>query len=241
MRPVSALNFPRIEAPPQAEPASQEASLASWVVGRVEAPRLAAAPFASLDLRPGNEPDAGKIARIEEAARAEGLAAGKAEGLAAGKAEGLKKGRAEARAEVEAAKAALAAATESLVRARAQIAEGLELDMAEIALGLAAALAGGALAVEPARVAELARQAVSILAEADSITLRASEDVAPFLREASASLQAAGAGQTVTVAVDPALEAGGCVVESDLARVDLRVSQRIAEARELVASARGEG
>lgn len=237
---VRPFEFPDAEAPKPGS-SGQESDLASWVVGKVEQPALRLVPFVDLDEPEQEGPDPSHIAAIEEQARAAGREAGFATGMAEGRKEGLAQGRAAAGSELEAARALLAEATGQLAAARQALAEVHEADMAEIALRLAGEVAGGAIAVEPERVAALAREAVSLLADADSITLRVGVELLPIMQEAVESLENLSGAASVVVVGDQTLDGGACIVESDLARVDLRVEQRLGSARELLASARGEG
>jgi flagellar assembly protein FliH len=223
-----------------------------WEVGAVCLPSLDRAVFPDLDIsavpdvRDHADPERQleldrRLAAVTSEARKHGLESGYAEGFAQGTAEGLRQGRATAESERAALVADLRAALTALAGARNELLVTLELDMAEVTLALAAELAGGAIDAEPGRVVELARQGVSLLAESDSIVLRAAPGPAALLREAQAALGEMTTTAAVRVVEDPDLETTGCVVESELARVDQRVSHRLKAARGLITKSRGEG
>lgn len=227
-------------------------TISDWQLGRVHLPPLDQVIFPDLDapvvaeeadlaaLKRQRERDQQHAAVLDEA-RKRGFAQGYAEGLEQGRAEGLEQARAAAQAERTELEAELRAVLGSLARAREELLVSVELDLAEIVLTLAGELGGGALEVEPARVVELARQGMNLLAESDTITLRAAAGPAALLRGAQAALVAETGAAALRVAEDPGLETTGCVVESELARVDLRVSQRLKAARDLLTKSRGEG
>ena len=181
-----------------------------------------------------------KVAAIMAEAQVKGREAGYQEGLAQGHAEGLEKGREQAQAELEELANALESALATLVNARQELVASMEMDLVESTVDLAGSLAGGALEVEPERVVELARQGMALLAESDQISIRAIPLQAALIREAQNSLAASLNVTSLRVVEDPSLETEGCVVESDLGRVDMRVSQRLQAARELLRTVRNE-
>ncbi len=181
-----------------------------------------------------------KVARALEEARQQGLEEGRTAGFEEGRAEGVEQGHSDASKEAELLRAQLVAAVESLTRAREELTASLEIDQAEVALRLAGELAAGAIDVEPERIVELARQGTQMLAESDTIAIRAAVGPAVLLREAQASLAQAVNISSLRIVEDPSLDPNGCIVESDFGRVDLRVSQRLATARELLKSLRNE-
>lgn len=243
---VRPLAFESIDSPsptPLPDPRSPHPTPQPWTPEPAHPPATDEVLFPDLDR--GNEDEGAQRERDEllaaelKGARERGWAQGHAEGFEQGRAEGLERGRVAAGEELEAQGEQLRAAVESLTRARQELLGALELDLAEVALGLAAELAGGALELEPERVIELARQGVRLLVEADAITLRAAPATTAPLREAIAELAAGASASSVTVVEDPELAPGGCLVESELGRVDLRVSERLAPARKLLEKVRG--
>jgi flagellar biosynthesis/type III secretory pathway protein FliH len=187
------------------------------------------------------EPSSGDRAALEEAvakSAAEAMAKARTAGFEQGRAEGSAVGRAEAKREIEELRATLRGAIEALARSRDDVLAAAELDLAEIVLTLAGDLAAGAVSAEPARVVELARQGMGLLSESDAISIRAAARPAALLREEQAALVKAVNLSSLRIIEDPSLAPEGCVVESSLGRVDLRVSQRLQAARELLCSAR---
>lgn len=181
-----------------------------------------------------------QAAVVLEEARQQGLQQGLAQGVEQGKAEGFEQGQAQAQQEVEQLRIELQETLKSLVSARQDLIAAAELDLSEITLNLAAILAGSAIEAEPSRVVDLARQAMNLLAESDVITIRASKDPAQLLREEQEALKTMTDVATLRIVEDPGMGADGCVVESNLGRVDMRVTQRIQSARDLLNTIRNE-
>lgn len=177
---------------------------------------------------------------VMAAAQKEGKELGYAEGREQGYAEGLEAGHSEAPLEVEQLKETLRATLEALTQARETTFAAVETDLAEIVVTLAGQLAAGAIDVEPSRVIELARQGMNLLADSDAMTIRAAEAPAALLREEQQALATALNVSSLRIVEDPTLTPEGCVVESELGRVDLRISQRLQAARDLLASVRNE-
>jgi flagellar biosynthesis/type III secretory pathway protein FliH len=173
-------------------------------------------------------------------AREQGREQGYAEGVTRGQAEGLEQGRAQAAEELSRLKEALQNVMTSLANAREEIATTLELDLSEIVLTLSGALAAGAIAAEPRRIIDLARQGLNLVAESDRVTIRAASIQAELLRDELEALSTAVNVSSLRIVEDPTLEPEGCIVESDMGRVDLRVSQRLEAARDLLNSVRNE-
>lgn len=244
-------SFLGIDAAPATD-RERELTIVDWQLGAVQPPGLSRVLFDDLD-QPSGEGERRRVEhrfeqesalRLEQelaTARKKGFAQGYTEGLEEGKTEGASRGLAAAQGELEAHRTTVRETVESLSRAREELLTTLELDLSEIVLTLASELAAGAVEAEPERVVELARQGMSLLAESDTINLRAAPAPAALLREAVDKLKAGTAVTEISVSEDPGLEAAGCIVESELARIDLRVSQRLVAARDLLSRTRGEG
>lgn len=181
-----------------------------------------------------------KVATAVAEGHEQGHEQGREQGHEQGYAEGLEQGQAAAQQEVDQLKATLRGAIEVLTSSREEMLSALETDLAELVLILASQLAGGAIDVEPARIVELARQGMHLLAESDSLTIRAASTTSALLREEQNGLSTALNTSSLRIVEDPTLEPEGCIVESELGRVDLRVSQRLQAARDLLSSVRNE-
>lgn len=181
-----------------------------------------------------------KAETVMAEAREQGREQGHAEGLSQGQVEGLEQGRAQAEEELKSLQESLNGIITSLTNARAELSAALELDIAEVVLALAGQLAGGAITVEPERIVELARQGLDLVAESDVITIKAAAGPASLLREEQEALSSSANVASLRIVEDPSLEPEGCTVESELGRVDLRVSQRLESARDLLNLVRNE-
>lgn len=173
-------------------------------------------------------------------ARDRGREEGYAEGLSQGQAEGLEQGRAQAAEELKNLTEMLQTVLQSLTNARQELSTSLELDLSEMVLLLAGQLAAGAVTIDPERIVELARQGLNLVAESDVVTIRAATGPVALLREAHGALQTAANVESLRIVEDPTLEPDGCIVESEMGRVDMRVSQRLEAARDLLNSVRNE-
>ncbi len=100
--------------------------------------------------------------------------------------------------------------------------------VAQTAVRLARQVLRSELAAEPAGVARVAAEAVdALLLGARRITVRLHPQDLPLVAEGAAEvLHSRGA----RLLADPALERGGCVVESDLGAIDARIASRWTQA-----------
>jgi len=143
-------------------------------------------------------------------------------------------GRAEAFAAAGAALAAVAAAKEQRLAA-------IERELAEVALTVARALVGRALALEPSLVLSLAREALAPARTRLEVVLRVHPSDAPLVRAELPALaalleRAPGLG----LKEDPALARGDVVVETEAGRVDARVVAQLQLLEQAVARAEGQ-
>lgn len=142
-------------------------------------------------------------------------------------------GRAEGRAAAAAALAQVAAMTERRL-------EGLERELAEVALAVARKLVGRALALDPALVVGLVREALAPVRARREVALRVHPADAPLLRAelpALAALLERAPG--LAVREDHALARGDVVVETEAGRVDARFEAQLALLEQAVLHAEG--
>lgn len=133
--------------------------------------------------------------------------------LQAARAEGFEAGRAEA--------AGLLAAA---VLARDRALAGLEGGVVDLALEVARKLVGRQLEAAPQLAVELAAAALGRARGARAAVLRVAPTDLATLAEATGPLaRLLGEGGGLRLEADEAIEPGGCVVESDLGRVDARL------------------
>lgn len=169
-------------------------------------------------------------------------------GFMAGYAEGARQAQAERAADLATHKAAYAAtqarATNLLDRLEAEMdgqlarlrRESAELtdELVEIAFQLAEAVLGAELRLRPERALEAARQALASLPLGPAV-VRVNPEDEPLFTSGPSPLATTPGGQGVSVAGDPKVERGGCVVSAGAATVDARVSTALARAREAFA------
>lgn len=157
----------------------------------------------------------GEAARILERARAE----------AAAIVEAAQSERERLRAEAaEEARAEAAALLVEAARAKDAALEQAEREVRTLALAAAQRIVGEAVALEPARMAVVVRDAMARARRARAIEVRAHPDDVPAIEAAGLSLVPAGASRVVP---DETIARGGCVVRSELGTVDARVEVRL--------------
>lgn len=173
-------------------------------------------------IKAGNTPSAvtlptvEQIARIEEQAREEGFAAGHAEGHLQGRAEGLR----EAGIEV----ARLRALADGFGAALGQADEDISRHILELSLDLAHAMLKAALAIRPEQLLPLVREAVrSVPAMQQPALLYLHPDDVALVEQHMGDELARNGWQ---LAADPALERGGCRIETPGSQVDATLPTR---------------
>ncbi len=125
--------------------------------------------------------------------------------------------------------AAAAAALLAAAEVRRQRLDGLEREIAAVALEVARKLVGRVVAERPELVTELARRALEPVRARREVLLRVNPADAPRLREEQprlASLLDRAPG--VSIREDAGIEPGGVVVETEAGRVDARVEAQLA-------------
>lgn len=167
--------------------------------------------------------------RIREEARAQGFADGQAQALAA------------ARPGLEAALAALQAATAGVERVRAETAATVERDAIELALQLAEKVVAGALAVESERIVDIVRGALRRLAERRRVTILVHPDDLETVRAATESfITGLGGIEHCEVQAERRIAPGGATVRTEEGQIDATVNTQLMRARELVELELGE-
>lgn len=157
-----------------------------------------------------------RLAAARAAALQEGYQAGYRDGTAA-----LEKFKQGLRAESATRVAQL---LESVDGAFAALEPRLAQAVADCACALARQVLKAELAQRPPLVAQVAAQAAqSLVLSARHVIVRAHPDDAALIAEGAAETLAARGAR---VQADPAIERGGCVVDSDVGAIDARIAQR---------------
>lgn len=116
-------------------------------------------------------------------------------------------------------------AIDGLAQARQMVLEDSAHEIAELATTIARRVIARELSVDPTIVQGLVEEGLSVLGRDDRITVRLG---ARFARAASAIEQRLTVGdQRVEIVLDPTLEPHGCIVETDLGRVDESIESRL--------------
>lgn len=177
-------------------------------------------------------PSPEEITAQVEAARTQGLHEGRSEGHRTGHAEGLEQGlqqgtealeqfrQEHARQQAERISTVVAQWQQQLDQLQVEAAEQL----AHIALALARQVVRSELSQRPQLVVDVVQEALAALITASqAITLRVHPDDHPIV---SLGAQEALEARKARLIADPTIEPGGCLVESDIARIDATVATR---------------
>ncbi len=147
--------------------------------------------------------------------------------------------RDKARAEGREAGLAEASALVALARAlRARALDAARDDVVELAVDLARRVIGAELALRPEAVADVCAHALRLARRARDVVVRVHpDDLAAVTAARPALLEAAGRSGGVAFQSDPDVGRGGCIVESELGRVDARLEPQLAAIEQALRSA----
>jgi flagellar assembly protein FliH len=139
--------------------------------------------------------------------------------------EALQGERSTLRETIERVEADLGAALEQFVQARAEIEQRCAEEMVDLVGVIARRVVGREVKSDPSFVVNLVREALRVLSQNDSVLVR----LGPALSETQRTLidQFSGSGITLKCELDTTLAPYGCVVETDLGRVDESVETRL--------------
>lgn len=225
--------LPDVDAPPEPEPVPDAPSAKADENARKgpRAPRTSTAP-----------PTLDEIEAIQREAQEEGFAAGYQEGRREGRDQGYKKGQAEGHAEgyqrgfaegLNAGRDEAALRVQKLdqiltamSRPLAALDKAVEEELAALAIGIARQLVRRELRASPGEIVAVVREAVGLLPVASlGIQIRLHPEDARLLREV---LSLGPDDRPVwQIVEDQALSRGGCVVNSELSRIDATVEKRL--------------
>lgn len=161
-----------------------------------------------------------------EVLRAEGYA----EGYAAATSEAAAGLEAARLAELQRMSDALVAAATSLAATRAEMVRAVEAEAVHLAFELAEAIVRRELTLSSCVSVEAVTRAISLVPSGEDVIVRVHPGDAPD----PADLQALLPEASVKVVADPAVEAGGCVVEAGPCRIDAQIGPAIERARALL-------
>jgi len=171
-----------------------------------------------------------EVARLEEEAERD-----RASRIALACEQGFNEGMAEARKVAEAEKnRILADARLVLEQARAKRGEVMqesEQELVELALAIARKVIDLKLEEERKLIVNIARQALARAAQSREITLRVNPDDYDEVISAQGNLDIP-VWQKVDIEADPAVEAGGCVIDTGSGLINAQIDRQMAEIRE---------
>jgi flagellar assembly protein FliH len=166
---------------------------------------------------------AAQAAGIIQAARLEADAI-ETEARERGFAEGYSAGLATAAAELEPARAALAAAADGVRATLAELTAQAERQAAELALALADKVLAAALEVRPELVGDVVAGALRGVTERE-LKIEVHPDDVAFLTDAAAGVE---------IVPERRIARGGCVVRTPDGEIDARISEQLERAAEVV-------
>jgi flagellar assembly protein FliH len=196
---------------------------------------VASYAFQQLDAPPpGSAED---IADVLSAVRAEADRI-RAEARAAGEAEGRAAGLAAAQEAAQPALTALAAAAGAVNEVRAQLAAETERDAVDLAIRLAEQILAGAIAVQPERVVDIARNALRHLIDRRHVTLVVNPDDLELVSDSVENLTAQLGGiEHLSVQADRRIGRGGAIARTEAGDIDAGLSTQLARAKEIAMAA----
>ena len=178
---------------------------------------------------------------VEDSASAEERAAAmQAEAEHRGYESGLERGLAEARARVEHALEAVAAAERSMAEMHDRYVADAEAAAVDLAFQIAEKVIGATVASDREAVLSIVSGALLRTTDRDHLVLEVNPGDFELVRDSAAELAARLGGiNRMEVVSERRVEAGGCVVRTEAGEIDARVSSQLERVRQLLAEARG--
>lgn len=133
---------------------------------------------------------------------------------------------------LESGRLALSDAIESLDQTRRDLMYGIEPRLIELAVLIARRVIARELRTQPELVADLVREGIDSLASRDKVRVKLGTGFA--LMAVMVEEQLSARGIEAELSVSPALSEHGCVVETDIGRVDESIDSRIASVLEAI-------
>jgi flagellar assembly protein FliH len=118
----------------------------------------------------------------------------------------------------------LASTINDITSIRHTLLEASERELVRLSLVIAEKVIGRELTVDPALVADWARQGLKALADQDNLQIVVSPDIAEAIPD---DAWRSPDGEAMTPQVDPQLAAGSCAVTGELSRVDASLAGRL--------------
>lgn len=154
--------------------------------------------------------------------------------------EGFENGQARAREEIAAQRQQLRQLADQIGEAYRRFCEEQVSDLAQLAVDVAEKLLRGQLAAEPERVVSLIREALDHVAGSTRIVVHVNPDDLPLVHAHPELCLAPSPGeetQRCLFVADPAVERGGCRIESDLGEVDATLSGSLSRLKAVMENA----
>jgi len=162
----------------------------------------------------------------------------RAEGEAAGYAAGLERARVEFESTGESLVRALGEAAVDIANARAELAEALTGQAAEVSIAVAEQIIAGAFESQPELVIDVTRGAIRRLSERHRLTVLVNPDDLELIAEQSERLQHEMGGiEFLDVQADRRVERGGAIVQTEYGEIDATIRTQIENARALITAA----
>lgn len=169
-------------------------------------------------------PSVEEIEALQQSAYDEAYAQGRKEGYDSGYGEGLQAGRQQGEREARELVGRIDGVLNGLAAPAEELDDTAEAEIGELALALARQIIRREIQTQPGEVMGVIREAVGLLPMSTRrVRIRLHPDDAVFVRETVGDTE--GRWDLVE---DPALERGGCLVDTEVSRVDATLEHRVA-------------
>ncbi len=149
-----------------------------------------------------------------------------------GRAEGLKKLERKANEQLQAHSRTISSFIDQMKAREAELMESLTPRLANLATELAQRILHREIEKDPSVVTLQAEKAIGKILEREKLVIRVNPADAEHMKKHKPALIEMFSGiKTIEIAADPAVERGGCVVETDLVRVDAQPCSQLEAAR----------
>ena len=153
----------------------------------------------------------------------------------AGMEQGLSDGRASAQAEMEEMLGTMRGLIEMALIERHKIIEQAEPEIVRLSTAIAERILHKHVAIEPATVLEMARNAITRIVNRESVTVRVNPADIETMRENRERLMLFNDIEHMRVIEDQRVDRGGVVIETEAGTIDAKVSTQLREVRRLLA------
>lgn len=143
--------------------------------------------------------------------------------------EGLREGRREAEVELASVTEGLAKGLIGVARMREELFHDAEEDLLKLAVALARTIVLKEITLDPSILARVVQEAVEVVAGCDEVVVRLNPEEHEVVAQSREFAQLSSEKRRITLKGDPAVERGGCLVETVRGNVDARLESQLEE------------